>query len=281
MLRKEKPRLRADSSSVEAYAGDFSINTTVLLRSRLVTPPPVALEPAEIAALERSITPTRMSTYLSAASGDADLARNLHLWDRELSVAFHADLAILEVALRNAMNAQLVLKWGNLWYADLAVVLDDRTSRQLAEAWGRIPGDKTPGRVVAQCMFGFWRGLLDKGDHFGRAPRRVRCNYEVLLWRGVLDKAFPGGRAQATADNKKWERDYARAVVSRVNDLRNRVSHHEPLINGFPLTGQQVRQTATGSYEDCMRLASMLDRDLKSLLQATSKVPSVLSSRPR
>ena len=64
------------------------------------------------AALDRSITPTRMGTYLAAAHGDANRARELYLWDRELAVAFLGDLAILEVALRNAMSARLDEAWG-------------------------------------------------------------------------------------------------------------------------------------------------------------------------
>lgn len=124
-----------------------------------------------------------------------------------------------------------------------------------------------------------WRGLLDKGDHAGKGPRRVRCTYEIL-WRGVLDKAFPGGRAQADADGMRWNREYALAVATRVNELRNRVAHHEPLVNGLPLTGQRIRLTAQEAHEDTMRLAAMIDRDLHSLLAARSRVPVLLASRP-
>ena len=238
------------------------------------------LSPQQLAALDRSITPIRMSTYLSEASGDANLARELYLWDRAVSVAFLADLAILEVALRNSMSTQLEAKWGSQWYADQTLPLDDRSSSALNTAWSRVAGEKTTGKLIAQCMFGFWRGLLDKGDHTGKAPRRVRCNYEVL-WRGVLDKAFPGGREQALADGLRWNREYALAIVSRVNDLRNRVAHHEPLVNGFPLSGQQKRLSAQEAHNDSLRLAAMLDRDLHSLLQVTSTVQSLLANRPK
>lgn len=240
---------------------------------------PVELSPQQIAALDRSITPTRMSTYLSAAAGDGRLGRELYLWDRAVSVAFLADLAILEVALRNAMSAQLERKWGAEWYANTNVPLDDRSSSALHTAWRRISGPKTPGKLVAQCTFGFWRGLLDKGDHAGKEPRRVRCDYEVL-WRGVLDRSFPGGRAQAHFDDQRWNREYALAVVSRINDLRNRVAHHEPLVNGFPLSGQRKRVSAEAVYDDFLRLAAMLDRDLHSLLETTSQVPGLLAARP-
>jgi len=275
ILGKRKPRLRTDSRSTEAYAGDFTYEFTHGGGSCRVK-----LTAAQTAALDKSVAPARMGTYLASAGNDADRARALYLWDRTLSAAFMADLAMLEVALRNAMNAQLVAKWGPQWFSRVDVALDERSSRALAEAWRRSAPNRSPDRMVAQCMFGFWRGLLDKGDHVGAEPRRVRCDYEQQLWRGVLDKAFPGGKAQAALDGERWNRSYALAVVSRVNDLRNRVAHHEPLVNGFPLTGQQVRRTAQEAHEDCMRLAAMLDRDLASLLHTTSSVPSVLAGRP-
>lgn len=230
-------------------------------------------------ALDRSISPDRMGTYLSAAAGDPGRARALYLWDRDLSVAFLGDLAILEVALRNAMSERLEAKWGADWYANASMPLDDRSMNALSAAWHRINGPRTPGRVVAQCMFGFWRGLLDKGDHAGKEPRRVRCDYEIL-WRGVLDKAFLGGRAQAKADGLRWNREYALAVVTRVNELRNRVAHHEPLVNGFPLSGQHARRTAQEAHEDTMRLAAMLDRDLRAFMLGRSQVVALLANRP-
>lgn len=236
--------------------------------------------PEHRAALERSIKPARMGTYLDAAGGDGDRARALYLWDRELATAFFADLAILEVALRNAMSSRLEGKWGPEWYRNPDMSLDDRSLNTLSTAWQRITGERTADRLVAQCMFGFWRGLLDEGGYAGKKPRRVKCDYEVL-WRGVLDKAFPGGRALARSEeNQRWNREYAFAVVSRVNELRNRVAHHEPLINGFPLPGQRVRVTAREAHEDTMRLAAMLDRDLHSFLSSRSRVRGILDARP-
>ncbi len=220
-----------------------------------------------------------MSTYLHEAGEDTERARELYLWDRDLAVAFLADLAILEVALRNAMSAQLETRWGAAWYENLDMPLDDRSMNTLNQAWKRAHEPKTPGKIVAQCMFGFWRGLLDKGDYAGKAPRRVRCNYEVL-WRGVLDKAFPGGRTQAKLENQRWNREYALAIVTRVNELRNRVAHHEPLVRGLPLSGQKVRITAQEAHEDTLRLAAMLDRDLHSFLLSRSNVPTLLKNRP-
>lgn len=47
-------------------------------------------------------------------------------------------------------------------------------------------------------MFGFWVNLLDKGDHFGKPPRRERVNYDVL-WEKAFRSAFLRGRAEVRA----------------------------------------------------------------------------------
>ena len=78
----------------------------------------------------------------------------------------------------------------------------------------------------------------------------------------------------------RWNREYALAVVSRVNELRNRVAHHEPLVNGMPLPGQQARLSAKEAHADTLRLAAMLDRDLHAFLVARSQVPLLLANRP-
>lgn len=240
----------------------------------------VRLSPEQIAALDRSITPTRFGTFRQAAGGDQDLARDLYAWDRRLATAFLHDLGMLEVALRNAMHEQLAARFGEEWYRNMAVPLDDAATRALKRAWSQCGSDRTPGRIVAQCTFGFWRGLLEKGGYIGDEPRRQRCNYEEGLWRPALHKAFPRARIVAKADGRPSNRAYVLDVVSRLNALRNRVAHHEPLINGYPLSGQGQRRTPSEGYADCQRLADMIDRDLLSVLDATSEVPTLLLARP-
>lgn len=44
------------------------------------------------------------------------LARELYVWNRDLSAAFLADIAFIEIALRNATNAALARRWGDRWY---------------------------------------------------------------------------------------------------------------------------------------------------------------------
>lgn len=245
---------------------------------------------AAATALEHAISSDRYASYLAAAAGNPHLARELYVWDRDLAGAIMADLAIVEVGLRNAMHHALTNEWGAFWYECADVELDDRSCNQLATAWNHLPravrnnptGPDVPGRLVAQCTFGFWVNLLDAGDHAGRSPRRYRTDYEKL-WRPALRKAFPGGRVEVANDPDpaaRFVRSWTHGVAKRVNVLRNRVAHHEPLHNGFPLPGQHARRTPAQAHDDYLKLARMIDRDLAEWIRQDTDVPDLLNDRP-
>jgi len=230
-------------------------------------------------ALQAAITPTRMASYLATAKNDMELAQALYVWDRDVSTALLADVALLEVALRNALNKQLVLAFGPDWYRQ-DIGLDDRTRNALALAWKKLPhGKRTLDDLVSRLMFGFWRDLLSAGGYLGREPQRFQCDYEKL-WRSALHLAFPGGKAIATAEGGRFTRTWTLEIVSLVHATRNRAAHHEPFITGFPLPGQHSRVTVEHAYAASLKLAGLLDRDLAIALASLSSVPSVLSVRP-
>ena len=69
-------------------------------------------------AVEVALSPKRLITYVMAASGDRKIALQLHAWNTAVSAAFYGPLQGLELTLRNAMNRQLVRKYGEEWYDD-------------------------------------------------------------------------------------------------------------------------------------------------------------------
>ncbi|MCU1480293.1 MAG: hypothetical protein JWQ19_1079 [Subtercola sp.] len=238
---------------------------------------------AQMRALDRAITPIRLSTYVSAAGGDIEHARALYVWDRNLSAALLRDVAILEVALRNTMNAQLVALHGPNWY-ESEIGLDNRSRQALGQAWDRlVPTKRTSGHLVSQLMFGFWRNLLESGGYIGRLPMRYSVNYEGL-WRTALALAFPGGRHEARQSGDQFTRSWTLGVVAVVHATRNRAAHHEPLVNGFPLPGQQQRAggriSSSQAHAQCLRLARMIDRDLAEWMESDSAVPGILKAKP-
>lgn len=71
------------------------------------------------------------------------------MWNRDLSVAFLGDIAILEVAMRNAMHDAATAAWGAMWFADQQVRLDDRS---LGNSQGRGAVCPTRSKEIQTAM---------------------------------------------------------------------------------------------------------------------------------
>lgn len=85
------------------------------------------------AGLARGISIARFETFLNAAGQSEAVARDLYVWNRDLSIAFLADIAILEVALRNAMHDAASAAWGDHWYSDTNVRLGEISGSPCAD----------------------------------------------------------------------------------------------------------------------------------------------------
>jgi hypothetical protein len=173
-------------------------------------------------ALESSLSPERLATYVNAANGDRERAIRLYTWNTAVSAAFYGPLQGLEVATRNAMHDQLTSVYGLAWYDNPACGFDagaldriDQAKKTLAKSGYRVD----PPHVVAELSFGFWVSLLGKGGR-GRAPDSRKRNYDMTLWRKAIYKAFPHSRLSRADTHKPL--DYLRT-------LRNRIAHHEPI----------------------------------------------------
>jgi hypothetical protein len=165
---------------------------------------------------ERHFSIDRLAAYRRhTTKGDDALA--LYISNLELSQALYIPLSILEVALRNAIHAQLSRKTGqDNWYMTIhkhpilgaewgkvSVALRD-VSKKNAKDY--IPGS---GQVIAELMFGFWTGLFN-------------AQYEVELWAN-LKHCFP------RLPKRNRQRKTVETNLSPIRNLRNRVYHCEPI----------------------------------------------------
>jgi hypothetical protein len=123
-----------------------------------------------------------------------------------------------------------------------------RRNRQ-ADTGSRPAGPILPseGHVVAEFTFGFWRYL-------------TRSSHEKTLWVPYLHRAFPPGTSRKAVDKH----------VTKLNDLRNRVAHHEPLDPG----------NVARRHRDLVELAGWLNVDLGAYVGDTTEVPQLLASEP-
>lgn len=160
--------------------------------------------------LERSLSLERLEPYLQLAEGDRAYALALYEWNTKVSESLYSILQGFEVCLRNAIHEALSEACGRTdWYD--AIGLEMEELKRVQEAKERIESDGrvvTPGRVVAELMFGFWCSLTGTG-------------YAQRLWDQFLYKAFR---------EKRLKRKDAAKRMKTVRFLRNRVAHHESVI---------------------------------------------------
>lgn len=246
--------------------------------------PPYQTTPSEATALQRVISSERFKGFEDEATSVSCDPLDLYLWDRDLAAAALGDIAILEVALRNAMDRQLQRIAGQRKWYEASIEFDDRSLKKIriAKSDARRSGAFLPARVIAQLMFGFWPELLEAGGVIdARTPNQRMANYEDDLWRAGLNKAFPGGRPMASSLGQRFDSPWMHAVIKQVHALRNRAGHHESLYKGITMHGQQgLRITVEESQNACLLLAKCLDRDLGTWFEKNSQMSKVIPFRP-
>lgn len=216
--------------------------------------------------VEEWLSAERFATYLHAASGDRGRALMLYEWNARVSSALLHDLAHLEVGMRNAYDRALsagdLVAWtdpSNPLFQPLPrnrggrqVDVNERFRQQIADAREQAATPQVPQPqhcdVVAQLGFGFWRYLGSRA-------------HEKTIWVPRLHKAFPKGTNR--------QRDVDEPLV-RLNKIRNRVAHHEPLLAAG----------LTQRVDDILRLAGLLHDELRAHIAAFTSVGQHVSMRP-
>lgn len=211
---------------------------------------------AHLGTLRSRLTVERLTSYDAATTcPTASLA--LYEWNSEVGAAFFVSLQGFEVVLRNALHLQLTL-WhrreglSGHWFDDPRRLLDPRGTADVEEARrriGRLRRPFTPGRIVSELSFGFWRYLLS-------------ARYEQSLWTPALRHAFPHLRPQR-------RRDIAERV-ERLHLVRNRLAHHEPV----------HRRDLARDHADLLFVVDAICPVTRSWIDRTSTLGEVIGRRP-
>jgi hypothetical protein len=218
---------------------------------------PFPYSPGVINALERSLSPERLATYLAAAGNDHAAALRLYVWNTRISAALYGPLQALEILIRNGFHRELAAVYGGAWYDNPRVPLTPAAAARVGDAKNTLqragrPPD--PGRIVAELSFGFWERLLSRGPS---GPR----NYEMALWRPALHRAFPNARRPRAAIHRP---------LPDLRDLRNRIAHHEPIFS---------RDLPT-DYQTILDVIGWMCADTRAWVIHHSEVPAVLADGP-
>lgn len=103
--------------------------------------------------------------------------------------------------------------------------------------------------MVAELNSGFWRFLLDR-------------HYQNVLWAPALRHAFPN----LVPANRRT----VYGPLCRLNELRNRAAHHEPI----------YRLDLATHGAELLTLARLIDEEVATWISDTSRVPALLDARP-
>lgn len=173
----------------------------------------VALKKEKTQAFLKTLSEERFERYTVLSNGDEAVALRLYEANAQLSQALYIPLQALEVTLRNRIHTELSAKYDCFWF-DIPDLLKAKAQIEgVGETKGRLVHDKKKieaGRIIAGLSFGFWTGL------FGN-------QYEEL-WRSDLHKIV-------IEEERPSRRKQFAGPLRQIREIRNRVAHHECIIN--------------------------------------------------
>ncbi|TCP96418.1 Abi-like protein [Sphingomonas sp. PP-F2F-A104-K0414] len=222
-----------------------------------------ALTPQTIKAVELALSKPRFSAYLGS-HGDHEYALRLYLWNGRLSKAFLFPLGVCEIATRNAINGALSGVYGPNWVLAPPFGLNVFSAQSHTRALDRLTraaqnrGLPPPGSndLVAALTFDFWSNLF-------------RDDYDHVWTQPVLAAAFPHLPAG-------FRRKDVQKQAAEINDLRNRIAHHEPIHD------RQNHGAKLARILDLIGMSSRTVRDFTrrhSTVMMVSRTPPTLHSR--
>ncbi|MFT9222715.1 hypothetical protein [Gluconobacter oxydans] len=177
----------------------------------------------------------------------------LYLYNARVAKAFLFPLGIVEVTLRNAIDVQLVTLYGSDWHSNThfcTSVLTPESHAALQKAISRAGPNASHGQVIAELTFDFWSNLLrpDYGN----------------FWRTNLNIVFPN-------IPRELSRHDVQTMVRNINIFRNRVAHHEPILD----------LNITDIHAKIVHLVSLRCTETAAWLRHHSTLSAVIRTRPR
>ena len=217
---------------------------TIPPRQAASTPSRFRYDGATIQALCLAISRERFATYLKLARGDRRRALQLYAYNAALGGAFHGPLQALEVTLRNAVHDAMMSASGARWFESPQLDKPQRDAVTKAKnKLGGGAGAQDPGRIVAELSFGFWVALFAR-------------RYEAALWRTTLHQCFGPTPARRELHNR----------LNSLLTLRNRVAHHEPILQRKP----------HADHDTILWVLGMLSTEMEAWVRHHNRVPQIL-----
>lgn len=213
---------------------------------------------------ENIISPERMRKYNVACGGNTVKAMTLYRYNLRLSQEMFVVVSCFEVALRNRIDAVMKAHLGNDWLRDLilpggALYYDKRcekTRKIIEQAYNGLMRSRTysHSKLLSEMEFGVWKYMYN--------------NVQFFLTGQVLLRVFPN--KPKSSKQQRYDNTYVFGELDYINNLRNRIAHHEPICFGKPVCVDT--SYVQNRYNRIMELFRWMDIDGASLLYGLGHV---------
>lgn len=239
-----------------------------------------------IESIVKTLSATRLSTYMKDHLCDASLEQSLglYVWNKQLSGLFYPVLQVLEVSLRNAIYRAYIedklqeietnypqSHWENeknnidaLWFKSIYTANNNRIGfNQIVTAERDLIKDGkaiTADNLIAKLSFGFWVHMTDIRHRAGN-PKTV-----IDLWPNLTRHVFPNA-FDLKDDGVRLSINNISSSLFEISKLRNRIAHHEPIWKGDDLyDSDDAINKVVAQYELCLKVISWINPNNLKLL---------------
>lgn len=170
----------------------------------------------------------RTQRYIVACNGNKRKAMTLYRYNLRLSQEMFTLVSCFEVTLRNRIDRQMTAHFGGNWLRDLVLpggqffnnYSVEKTKKIITNAYNELQsnGNYCHSKLLSTMEFGVWKYLYSNAHY--------RLTGRVLLG------AFP--YKPSSSARVQYDHNFIFHELNSINNIRNRIAHHEPICFGNP-----------------------------------------------
>lgn len=221
----------------------------------------------DISNIIENISADRLSSYKFADNDSTDLILSRYIFNVEVSESFYPILSALEISLRNRLHNAVARLKGNNWLFDeinIQNVLSANERAILLEAYKKLKNrynTVSTGALITELTFGFWVNLCKK-------------SYKNSLWdkQGFFESVFPDFDKYFSS-NALDKTKVIFPVLKDVLRLRNRIFHHEIIINN--------KNGIENCYSQTKKVLCSLSEDYANMFESSFRFDNIVKQKPQ
>ena len=213
-----------------------------------------------------NISVDRLSSYKFHDNDNSDLILRRYIYNIQIAESFYPLLAALEISLRNRLYMAIINLKGENWLLNEITssnILLVNERKILLDVYNKIKRKYTnisETSIIAELTFGFWINLCKKA-------------YKNTLWdkQGFFDKIFPD--FDKHFNSPTWDKTkVVFPILKEILRLRNRIFHHEIIINN--------KNGIENMYEQTKRILYSLSEEYAKIFETSFRFSDVIKQKP-